>query len=184
MSFFQLKTLRHVCLSLLLCNIISKFNKLMGCILATFMFKAMYHYAVNTQCSAIGFNWKKLHLWKMIHGFEHMVIANTWSATKYSNLVEVITFLTKKLTEETHFEHFALFCQKNIQKISQKSFKKSVKKFVQKIYPKICPQNLSKFSFWHSVTRKVAIFENAALSFFYNNYKIDKISRRIQLCTK
>ena len=81
------------------------------------------------QCSAKGLNWKKLYLLKRkIHGFDRMVIA-----LKYSNLVEVITFLAKIWLENTHFEHFTLVIVKICQKICQKNLSK---KICQKIFQK------------------------------------------------
>ena len=49
----------------------------------------------NTQCSAKGLNWKKMALKRKIHGWDRMIMLNTGTALKYSNLVEVITFLGK-----------------------------------------------------------------------------------------
>ena len=48
-----------------------------------------------TQCSDKGLNWKKIALKQKIHGIDRMVMANTGSALKYSNLVEVLIFLAK-----------------------------------------------------------------------------------------
>ena len=48
-----------------------------------------------TQCSAKGLNWKKMALKRKIHGWDRMIMLNTGTALKYSNLVEVITFLGK-----------------------------------------------------------------------------------------
>ena len=47
------------------------------------------------QCSAKGLNWKIIALKRKIHRFDCMVMANTASVSKYSNLVEVITSLAK-----------------------------------------------------------------------------------------
>ena len=47
------------------------------------------------QCSAKGLNWKKIGLKRKIHGCDRMIMLNTGSALKYSNLVEVTTFLGK-----------------------------------------------------------------------------------------
>ena len=47
------------------------------------------------QCSAKGLNWKKMALKRKIHGWDRMIMLNTGTALKYSNLVEVITFLGK-----------------------------------------------------------------------------------------
>ena len=49
----------------------------------------------KSQCSAKGLNWKKIALKQKIHGIDRMVMANTGSALKYSNLVEVLTFMAK-----------------------------------------------------------------------------------------
>ena len=48
-----------------------------------------------TQCSAKGLNWKKMALKRKIHGWDRMIMLNTGTALKYSNLVEVTTFLGK-----------------------------------------------------------------------------------------
>ena len=48
-----------------------------------------------SQCSAKGLNWKKMALKRKIHGWDRMIMLNTGSALKYSNLVEVTTFLGK-----------------------------------------------------------------------------------------
>ena len=49
----------------------------------------------KSQCSAKGLNWKKIALKQKIHGIGRMDVANTGSALKYSNLVEVLKFLEK-----------------------------------------------------------------------------------------
>ena len=57
-----------------------------------------------------GLNSKKIALKQKMHVFDRMVMANTGSASKYSNLVEVITFL----------EFYSYYCQNlstNLQKI-------------------------------------------------------------------
>ncbi len=52
--------------------------------------------SVNTaQCSAKGLNWKKMALKRKIHGWDRMIMLNTGTALKYSNLGEVTTFLGK-----------------------------------------------------------------------------------------
>ena len=48
-----------------------------------------------SQCSAKGLNWKKMALKRKIHGWDRMIMLNTGSALKYSNLVEATTFLGK-----------------------------------------------------------------------------------------
>ena len=47
------------------------------------------------QCSAKRLNWKKMALKRKIHGWDRMIMLNTGTALKYSNLGEVITFLGK-----------------------------------------------------------------------------------------
>ena len=49
----------------------------------------------GSQCSAKGLNWKKMALKRKIHGWDRMIMLNTGTALKYSNLVEVTTFLGK-----------------------------------------------------------------------------------------
>ena len=49
----------------------------------------------NPQCSAKGLNWKKMALKRKIHGWDRMIMLNTGTALKYSNLGEVTTFLGK-----------------------------------------------------------------------------------------
>ena len=117
-----------------------------------------------SHCSAKGLNWKKNHL-SEIYGFDRMVMANIESSSKYSNLVEVITFLAKNWLKNTFWALYSCYCQnlsknlskkyikKYVIKICQKSFKKcfkksfkktSVKKSVQKIYQKICQKSFIK----------------------------------------
>ena len=56
-----------------------------------------------------------------------MVMANTRSALKYSNLVEVITFLEeKKLNEKTHFGHFTFVKVKIVNKFVKKPLSKNI----------------------------------------------------------
>ena len=48
-----------------------------------------------SQCSAKRLNWKKIELKREIHGWDRMIMLNTGTALKYSNLGEVTTFLGK-----------------------------------------------------------------------------------------
>ena len=180
MSFFQLKTLRHVCLSLLLCNIISKFNKLMGCILATFMFKAMYHYAVQLEKIAL----VKDDTWIWAYGHSKHLIS--YKIFKFGRSDHI--FDKKKLTEETHFEHFTLFCQKNIQKISQifffkksvkKIFQKSFKRSVESIFQKFCQKDCQKKFSQKSVQKSVK--KSVQKSFLKNCQNFSKILTKISV---
>ena len=82
---------------------------------------------------------EKIALKRKIHGSDRMVIANTESALKYLNLVEVITFLAKIWLENTFWAFYYCYCQN----LSKNMTKKSINKSFKKICQKICPKNLS-----------------------------------------
>ena len=73
-----------------------------------------------------------------------MVMANTGSVPKYSNLGEVITFLAKNWLRKHILGILLLLLSKYIQKYVQKSVQNLSKKYFKKICQKICHKNMSK----------------------------------------